>query len=131
MFTGQKIGKYIKYQRNKRGWSLQNLARKSLLTPSFLARLETGSYGNISYGAIEQLARGFAIPLLIFLKKCDLAEDRYISLPDYEFYLREKFQLPNKAVEDMKLFLALILKKYKKEITRLKTKHKQYWKSQT
>lgn len=126
---GARVGRYVKYQRRKRRWSLQNLARKTSLTPSFLTRLESGKYKDISFGAMEQLANGFDVPFVVFLKKCGIAEDAFVSLPDFEFYLREKFQMPTEAVEDMKLFLEFMMKKYRKEIACLKTKHIQYWKS--
>lgn len=95
---GKRIGKHIKYQRNKSKWSLQDLSTKTSLIASFLTRLEAVNYKNISYGTIEKLSREFAIPPIEFLKKCDITEDRYISLPDFEFYLREKSQLQSEAL---------------------------------
>jgi len=125
--AGQKIGKYVNYQREKRNLSLQDLAEKTGLTPSYLSRLESGAYTSPTYAAIESLAHGFGIPVYTFLNKCEIVDEIRIDLPDLDFYLREKFQLPDEAVEDLQLFLDFILKKYDQDIKVLKKKHRSYW----
>ncbi|MFZ5438049.1 MAG: helix-turn-helix domain-containing protein [Patescibacteria group bacterium] len=125
--AGEKIGKYVKYQREKRNWSLQDLAEKTSLTPSYLSRLETGTYTSPTYVAIESLAHGFGIPVYTFLNKCEIVDEIRIDLPDLDFYLREKFQLPDEALDDIHLFLDFIFKKYDQDIEALKKKHHSYW----
>ena len=124
-----KIAKYIKYQREKRDWSLSDFASRSDLTPSFLSRLEQGDYNTVKYDVIQKLAAGFSLSVRVFLWKCELIErEEHLELPDFEFYLKEKFQLPSEAIEDMNLFLELIHKKYRKEIEEMKKAHEEYWK---
>src|SRR3989338_2373305 len=91
---GTKIGRYIRYQREKRSWPLREYAEKAGVTPSFLSRLETGNYKSLSLEILKKLADGFTIPLYEFLHKCQIVQADRISLPDLEFYLREKYQLP-------------------------------------
>lgn len=123
-----KIGKYVKYQRQKRGLSLNEFAEQVGITPSFLYRLESGSYKSVKFSVIEKLAQAFEIPVITFLQKCELAENSASSLPDISFYLREKYQFPTEAVEDIKLFISFIEKKYRTEMETLRKKHEDYWK---
>ncbi len=126
--SATKIGKYVKYQREKRGLSLNEFADQVGITPSFLYRLESGTYKSVKFSIIEQLAQAFEMPVISFLQKCDLAEDSGEFLPDFSFYLREKYQLPTDGVEDMKLFLQFVEKKYQQQIDILRKKHNEYWK---
>lgn len=127
--TAQKIGEYVKYQRQKHHWSLQDFADLCELTPSFLLRLEQGEYETVKFEVVEKLAKGFHMSLFNFLQKCELiGNNLIIDLPEIEFYLKEKFQLPVEAIEDVKLFLEVIHKKYEKQIAEMKAAHERYWK---
>lgn len=126
--TGKKIGTYVKYQREKRGLSLRAYAETTSLTPSYLSRLENGEYHSVSFTVIDRLAHGFQMPIPEFLKKCQITEELHTSLPDIDFYLREKYQLPTSAVEDMVLFFKFIKEKYQNDINHLQKKHRSYWK---
>ena len=126
--TGKKIGTYVKYQREKRGLSLRAYAETTSLTPSYLSRLENGEYHSVSFAVIDRLAHGFQMPIPEFLKKCQITEELHTPLPDIEFYLREKYQLPTAAVEDMMIFFRFIKEKYQHDINSLQKKHRTYWK---
>jgi transcriptional regulator with XRE-family HTH domain len=123
---GQKVGKYVSYQRKKRDWSLQELADKSSLTASFLHRLEKGEYQSIKFDVFEKIACAFKIPLADFLAKCQITA-QFSELPPLDYFLKEKYQLPQQAIEDMKLFLELLQKKYAQQIKELKKQHQAYW----
>jgi transcriptional regulator with XRE-family HTH domain len=127
--SAAKIGRYVKYQREKRGLSLNEFAERVGIAPSFLYRLESGSYKSVKFTVIEKLSQAFEMPVIAFLQKCELAEHSAESLPDISFYLREKLQLPTEAVEDIKLFITFIEEKYKDKIQTLKKKHADYWKT--
>ncbi len=98
--VGEKIGKYLRYQREKRGISINELAKSMELTPSFLMRLEKGSYSNVKFDVIEKIAYGFQMTVEDFLEKCEIIS-RAEGLPPIEFYLRETYQLPKKAIDDV------------------------------
>lgn len=126
--TGSKIGKYTKYQREKRKWSLKQLAEATGMTPSFLFRLEQGTYQTVKFEVLEKIANAFEMPLEILLIKCHLIDSQLLNpLPQYEYYLKEKYQLPPQAIEDMALFLKFIQKKYHKVILEMKKAHQEYW----
>lgn len=127
--SAQKIGRYVQYQREKRAISLQELADRSGVTAAYLSRLENGEYETVKLNILEQLSSAFDIPLTTFLKKCELIDDEYITLPEFEFYLNEKYQLPETAISDMKLFLKFVQEKYSTDINRQKKIHTDYWQS--
>lgn len=124
--TGTKVGKYTKYQREKRGYSLNEFANKIEVTTSFLLRLERGTYQNISFNMIEKLAKGFDMSIEDFLYKCKITHST-AALPPLDYYLKEVYQFPEEAVDDVKLFIQFTKTKYKDKITELKMKHKEYW----
>jgi transcriptional regulator with XRE-family HTH domain len=128
--AGSKIGRYTKYQREKRGFSLNYFAKITGLTTSFFLRLEKGEYASISISAIEKIARGFDMTIGDFLHKCQIIESSH-TLPPLEYYLKEKYQFPDDAIKDFKLLVRLLRVKYKKEISELKNIHEAYWDKST
>src|SRR6266571_917985 len=112
-FMAQKIGKYIKYQRSKRKLSLNAFADTLELDPSFLMHLENGDYNTLKLDMVEKIASGLHMTMGDFLWKCQILNDRDRTyIPELDFYLREKFQFPDDAIEDVKLYLKLIKEKY-------------------
>lgn len=128
--AGAKIGRYTKYQREKRGFSLNYFSKITGVTTSFLLRLEKGEYANISINAVEKIANGFGMTTGDFLTKCQIIDSSH-TLPPLEYYLKEKYQFPEEAIKDFKLLIRLLKAKYKKEITELQTIHQAYWKKTT
>lgn len=126
--SGVKIGQYTKYQREKKNLSLNELARNADLTPSFLMRLERGDYQDVSFQAIEKIAKALNTDVQLFLKKCGLSKTSG-TLPGLDYYFKEKYQLPDEAIEDLRLFIKFLQSKYKKEISKMKKAHQKYWKS--
>lgn len=125
--TGFKIGKYTKYQRVKRKFSLNEFSRKINVTTSFLLRLERGDYSSVSFDIIEKISIGFDMTVEDFLQKCKVISAPH-TLPPIDYYLKEMYQFPDEAIEDFKLLIQLLRVKYKKQITELKKIHKDYWK---
>ncbi len=125
---GSKIGKYIKYQRVKKGYSLNELARMTDFDTSFLMRLEKGVYQSVKLDVLERLSAGFDMTLEDLLEKCGLVSAKGDKdLPSLEFYLKEKFQFPKEAISDLKLMVKVIEDKYKEEISDMKKMHTEYW----
>lgn len=125
--VGYKIGKYIKYQREKRALSLSELAHSLGFAPSFLMRLEKGIYQTVKFDVIEKISRGLNMEVEDFLRKCEIIPLSF-KYPPLEFYLKEMFQLPIEAIADVKMFIDFIKIKYKEEIKKQEQAHKAYWK---
>lgn len=123
---GQKIGAYIKYQRDKRKLTITELAERSRLTSAYISRLEQGDYESPSLEAIEQLAKALRMPLQAMLNKSG-ALNEPIELPDLAYYLHEKFQFPPEAIEDIELFIEFVKKKHQKAIKRYQAVGKKFW----
>lgn len=130
--VGQKIGQYVKYQREKNNLSLTEVAQSADLDPSFLLRLEKGEYNDIKFLAIVKLAKSFQMTTNDFLLKCRLIEK--INQPQQlslEYFLKEKYQLPAAAISLVQVFVEFIQAKYRQEIVSLKLKRAAYWKKQS
>ncbi len=125
--SAQKIGCYLKYQREKRDLSLNELAQKSELTASFLFRLEKGEYQSVKLDVIEKLTKALDMSVTEFLEKCDITNSQ-LDLPSLPHYLKEKFQFPPEAISDCEIMIEVLQKKYQKEIQQQKKQHKKYWK---
>jgi len=127
--TGQRIAEYVKYQREKRKWTFAEFSSKTGLAISFLLRLEQGEYKTVKFDVIQKLSYGLDMSIRQFLWKCELIEtEAFVELPSLEYYLKEKFFLPTQAVEDIKLLMSLLEKKYEAEIAEMKALHDTYWK---
>jgi len=117
--TGFKIGKYTKYQRVKRKYSLNEFSRKINVTTSFLLRLERGDYTNVSFDIIEKISIGFEMTVEDFLQKCKVINSSQ-TLPPLDYYLKEMYQFPLEAIEDFKLLVQLLKMKYKNQNFKIK-----------
>ncbi len=127
-YMGRKIGKYIKYQRQKRALSLAAFAQDLNLDASFILRLENGEYKTLRLDVTEKIANGLDMTIGDFLLKCHILDNGSKSyIPSLEFYLREKFQFPDEAIEDVKLYIKFIQEKYKNKIKEMKDAHNKYW----
>lgn len=129
MSIGKKIANYIKYQREKRGLSLNQFARLIEVDVSFLLRLEKGVYDDLKLSTIIKIAKVLNMNVVDFLIKCQIIDEKKISVPSLEFYLKEKFQLPPEAIDDVSTFIQFLQKKHREEIKKLKKMHDQYWRA--
>lgn len=127
MCIADKIAKYTKYQREKKGISINEFARITGLTPSFISRLESLDYQDIRFAVAEKLAKGLTMSLEDFLRKCKIIDIKN-ELPPLEYWLKEKYQFTPKAIDDVSLFVEFISKKYKTKIDIEKEIHNKYWK---
>lgn len=116
--TGQKIGKYVKYQREKRSLSINEFAKQCNLSPSFVARLEQSAYDTVTYDVIEKLAHGFSMLRRDLLYKAGLIRSTS-KLPPIDYFLREEYQLPQEAIDTVKLIIEFMQFKHEAAIAEL------------
>lgn len=124
--NGQKIGKYVAYQRNKRGLTLRSFSRLSGLDLAFIQRLEKGAYQGVSIDAILKIATAFSMSIEAVLSKSKISSYE-TRLPSLSYVLRETYQLPKEAIAECESYIEFLQHRYKKEIAALKRKHKKYW----
>lgn len=122
----EKIGKYTKYQREQKGYSLNEFARMSDFTPAFLLKLERGDYNSVKFDVIEKISHALQMSIEDFLIKCEIIQRRK-TVYSLDYYFKELYQFPQEAINDLKLFIHLLQLKYKKEIREQKEAHKKYW----
>ena len=122
-----KIGKYLKYQREKREKSLNEFSRILDVDPSFLLRLEQGVYHNIGFEVVEKLARGMDMAIEDLLGKAGLLSREADELPEIEYYFKDKYQYPRQAIHDVQIFLKFVEVRYKEDIAKRRKAHKEYW----
>lgn len=125
--VAERIGIYTKYQREQKYCSLNEFARISGLTPSFLLKLERGDYHSVKFDVIEKISEALQMSIEEFLTKCEIIP-RNKSVYSLDYYFKELYQFPVEAISDLKLFIQLLQLKYKKEIYEQKEAHKKYWK---
>lgn len=79
----QGVAWQIKVNRNKRGWTQQNLASRLGTKQSAIARLEDPEYGNHSLETLIQVAHAFDCALLVkFIPYSTLARESQKLAPD-------------------------------------------------
>lgn len=122
----EKIGRYVKYQREKRGLSLAEFAKLLELDASFLHRLEKGYYQSVSFDVAEKIATGLSMSLEDLFSKCGIMPSR-CALPTLEYFCKERYQFPDSAIQDLHLFVQFLQEKYKEDIAFMKRKHEAYW----
>lgn len=51
-------------------------------------------------------------------------------MPSRAYYLKERYQLPEAVIDDVRLFLHFVQTKYQKEIDQCQSLHREYWEEQ-
>jgi len=114
-----RLGDSLRELRSQRGMSLRAAARGCGVTPSYLAKLEAGTtFQTIGLAAFLRLAKFYDIPVTILLREAGLLEEAVDELPDFESYLRRKFQLSSAAIHDLALAKEIVDKKYPSRLSR-------------
>lgn len=122
----EKIGRYLKYQREKRKLSLADFAKLLDVDASFLHRVEKGYYQSVSFDVAEKIAKGLQMNLEDLFIKCEITRSRFV-LPTLEYFCKETYQFPDAAIHDLKIFVDFLQIKYKEDIAYMKKKHDAYW----
>lgn len=103
----KKIGLFLKRYRKSNGISLNVLAEKADLTPSFVFRLEKNEYDDVKIGVVVKLAKALNMSLEDFLKRTQLI-DCSQDLPEFAHYLKQKFDLPQDSIDQLTKMLEFI-----------------------
>ncbi len=105
--VANKIGLFLKRYRKSNGISLNILAEKAGLTPSFVFRLEKSEYDDVKIGVVIKLAKALNMSLEDFLKRTQLIDNTQ-DLPEFEHYLKQKFDLPQDSIDQLTKMLEFI-----------------------
>lgn len=107
---GEKLGQLVRSHRQATGLSLRALARREGLDYSWLSRLEQGEYAAPSPQRLQRLARALDIDIEeLYGLAGYVVSDR---LPEFETYLRAKYDLPDQAVTQLDEYFQLLRDKY-------------------
>lgn len=108
-----RLGELFKELRTGRELSLRAVGEACQLTPSYLAKLEAGrTFKTIGLVAFVKLATFYEIPVAILLRDAGFIEEASDELPEFETYLRQKYQLSPAAIADLCLVKEIVDKKY-------------------
>jgi len=107
-----KIGEFIRQNREQKGLSINGAARAAHFDPSTWLRVERGEF-MLSPPKLQEVARalGVAVEDLYALAGYTMPE----GLPDFGPYLRAKYDLPDKALEQLQEYFDLLRNKYDEE----------------
>lgn len=125
----QKIGDYIFYQREKRQWSVNELADRIGMTPSFVFRLEQGAYQTIKLDVLIKLAEALQMTVPDLLAKCGIGDSYHNDLPSLSFFLKEQYYFPDPVIHEAELFISFLQTRHAAAIKVEKAKHERYWAS--
>jgi transcriptional regulator with XRE-family HTH domain len=107
---GEQLGHLVRQHRQATGLSLRALARQAGLDYSWLSRLEQGEYATPSPQRLQRLARALSIDIeeLYGLAGYTVSD----KLPEFDTYLRAKYDLPDQAVNQLDEYFQLLRDKY-------------------
>lgn len=110
---GVRLGKYLKKERKERGLTIAEICSKGDLTPAYISRLEQGDYESPTLEMAQKIALALDMSLIDLLSACCLGTQKSKqNLPEFPFYLHEKYGLPKEAIQDLELYLEVVKKKY-------------------
>ncbi len=111
----KRLGAHLSRLRKEKGFSIREASRETMITASFISRLEAGdSFATISLNTLTTLAKAYGVPLLSILKEAGYVEADEYKLPDLPQYLRLKYNLSHQAVRDMEMAKEIVDRKYGK-----------------
>ena len=111
-----KLGQFIKKVRKAKGLSQLTVARRAGIARSYISRLESDDFKKPSLDMLSRIATALGISIDTLLQKAGYkGKVLKKELPDLDIYLREKFNLTERAIEDVSLFVNFVKKKYLKE----------------
>lgn len=89
-----RLGKLFKNERGKLKMSIQQIANRTMLTPTYIYKLEVGAFKTIGIENLLKLARFYKIPIETLLKKVGFLDSSGNELPEFSFCLRSKYRYP-------------------------------------
>jgi len=109
----KKLGVYLKQLREESELSLHQAAREAEISPSYLLKIEAGTFSNIGIRNLIKLSKVYNIPIGALLQEAGLAESDEYGFPDFPQYLRAKYHLSPQAIRDLEMAKEIVEKKYK------------------
>jgi transcriptional regulator with XRE-family HTH domain len=111
----RKLGQLVQRHRQAKGLSLRALAREAGLDYSWLSRVEQGEIATPAPQRLQRLARVLDVDIEEVYGLTGYAvSDR---LPEFETYLRAKYDLPDQAVNQLDEYFQMLRDKYGAEDT--------------
>lgn len=100
------LNKIVFDYRKSSGLTLDELAKKTTLSKSFLSKIENGEFDeqNVSLDTIIKLAKGFDVKVKEILSQLKVMNESPVT-PPLKLYLRQRYGVSNqeavKIIEDM------------------------------
>lgn len=99
--------------RKEHGFSIREAARAAGCAPSYLSKLEgANTFASIGIDTLNGLAKAYATPFLFIVTEAGYVEENEYKLPDLPQYLRLKYRLSHRAVQDMEMAKDIVDRKY-------------------
>ncbi|MBU4600854.1 helix-turn-helix domain-containing protein [Patescibacteria group bacterium] len=114
-FETKKLGEYLRRLRQEQDLSIRQVAKECKMSPSNLAKIETGNtFRTVGIETIVKLSKFYGIPVSGILEQAKFIEIRKDGMPELAQYLRAKYQLSPQAIRDMEMAKEIVDKKYPK-----------------
>lgn len=108
----KELATYLKTLRPGGKPSLREIERRCNLTAAFLSKLEMGHYQSFRIETLQEIARGYGVPVEKLLALVGVAEEKH--LPDLDTFLRTKYGLTEQGVREVEGFIDFAVQKYAK-----------------
>jgi len=109
----RELGKYLRSLRPGNKPSLREVAERAGLSQNFLGRLERGEYETLLLGTLEQVAKGYRMPVERLLAVAGYVRDEP-PLPDLDIYLRTKYGLTEQGIQEIEGFVEYVQERHGK-----------------
>ena len=107
------LGKYLKKIRMDNGYSIRYVAKNNNISPSYLSKIENGSFFNtIGINTLVSLSEFYGISISSMLEEAGFTKKQSDFLPDFTQYLRTRYKMSPQAIRDLELAKEIIDKKY-------------------
>ncbi len=110
----RELGKFLRGLRPNNKPTLREVSGRTGLSESFLGKLERGEYETLLLETMRQVAKGYGMPLEKLLAVSGYVNWEEPPLPDLDVYLRTKFGLTEKGIQEAEQFLEYVQEKHGK-----------------
>jgi transcriptional regulator with XRE-family HTH domain len=105
------VGRVLRERREEKGLSVRGLAAAAKVDSTWLSRVEHGIYVNPDPRYLHRLAKALGMETISLFAIADYGE----GLPPFAPYLREKYDLPAGAIDQLQAHFALLAERHKGE----------------
>lgn len=104
-FVGSQLKRLIPFQvnalRKKRGWSQEELAKRSGLTQGVISRAEDPDYGNMTFNTVISIAGGFDVAFVGKFVPFSELDDYFVGLSEESAGSIPSFEGENQRIEQL------------------------------